>query len=327
MLKISRRIFLHLGAATFALSDPVFAGDWPSRPVKIVAPFAPGGTADIFARVLAEHFGVTFKQPFYVESRPGAGGMIGSLDVAKADPDGYTLLISGNASNIVAPAFSPSPLYDGLNDFTHIAYLGGTPVGLVVHPSLPVTDYAQFVDYVKKSPIPVNYTSSGIGTHSFLFGEDLARADGLKLNHISYKGGGQAMIDLIGGQVKVATITFSSVIEQVRAGKLRALAISSEHRLSDFPDVPTFAELGHPNMVSSTWFALSGPKGLSREIVDRLNREVADVLKLADVEKLLAHSAIEVRPMSPEETTKFFETETARWTPLARELSAAEAKQ
>jgi tripartite-type tricarboxylate transporter receptor subunit TctC len=328
MSNISRRIFLHLGAATLVVaSGPAFAGDWPSRPVKIVAPFSPGGTADIFARILAEHFGEAFKQPFYVESRPGAGGMIGSLDVAKADPDGYTLLISGNASNIVAPAFSPSPLYDGLSDFTHIAYLGGTPVGLVVHPSLPVTDYAQFVNYVKKSPVPVNYTSSGIGTHGFLFGEDLARADGLNLSHISYKGGGQAMIDLIGGQVKVATITFSSVIEQVRAGKLRALAISSEHRLPGFPDVPTFAELGHPNMVSSTWFALSGPKGLPREIVDRLNREVADVLKLADVEKLLAQSAIEVKPMSPEETTKFFETETARWTPLARQLSAAEAKQ
>jgi tripartite-type tricarboxylate transporter receptor subunit TctC len=249
------------------------------------------------------------------------------LDVAKAEPDGYTLMISGNASHIVAPAFSPAPLYDGINDFSHIAYLGGSPVGLVVHPSLPVKSYAEFVNYVKKSPVPLNYTSSGIGTHSFLFGEELARTDGLNLNHIPYKGGGQAMIDLIGGQVKIATITFSSVIEQVRAGKLRALAISSEHRLPDLPDVPTFVELGHPNMVSSTWFALSGPKGLSREIVDRLNREVAVVLQLPDVQKLLAQSAIEVKPMSPEETTKFFEAETARWTPLARQLSAAEAKQ
>jgi tripartite-type tricarboxylate transporter receptor subunit TctC len=315
-------------AAAFVVSiGHAFADDWPTRPVKIIAPFAPGGTADVFARILADHFGITFKQPFYVESRPGAGGMIGSLDVTKAEPDGYTLMISGNASHIVAPAFSPAPLYDGINDFSHIAYLGGSPVGLVVHPSLPVKSYAEFVNYVKKSPVPLNYTSSGIGTHSFLFGEELARTDGLNLNHIPYKGGGQAMIDLIGGQVKIATITFSSVIEQVRAGKLRALAISSEHRLPDLPDVPTFVELGHPNMVSSTWFALSGPKGLSREIVDRLNREVAVVLQLPDVQKLLAQSAIEVKPMSPEETTKFFEAETARWTPLARQLSAAEAKQ
>lgn len=315
-------------AAAFVVSiGHAIADDWPTRPVKIIAPFAPGGTADVFARILADHFGITFKQPFYVESRPGAGGMIGSLDVTKAEPDGYTLMISGNASHIVAPAFSPAPLYDGINDFSHIAYLGGSPVGLVVHPSLPVKSYAEFVNYVKKSPVPLNYTSSGIGTHSFLFGEELARTDGLNLNHIPYKGGGQAMIDLIGGQVKIATITFSSVIEQVRAGKLRALAISSEHRLPDLPDVPTFVELGHPNMVSSTWFALSGPKGLSREIVDRLNREVAVVLQLPDVQKLLAQSAIEVKPMSPEETTKFFEAETARWTPLARQLSAAEAKQ
>jgi tripartite-type tricarboxylate transporter receptor subunit TctC len=328
MSKINRRLFLNIMAGAIVVpSSRAFADDWPSRPVKIIAPFAPGGTADIFARILADQFGAAFKQPFYVETRPGAGGMIGSLDVAKADPDGYTLVISGNASHIVAPAFSPTPLYDGLNDFTHIAYLGGTPVGLVVHPSLPVKTYAEFVDYVKKSSIPVNYTSSGVGTHGFLFGEELARTDGLNLNHIPYKGGGQAMIDLIGGQVKIASITFSSVIEQVRTGKLTALAISSEHRLPDFRDVPTFVELGHPNMVSSTWFALSGPKGLSREIVDRLNHEVAVVLQRPDVQKLLAQSAIEVKPMSPEDTTKFFEAETARWTPLARQLSAAEAKQ
>jgi len=197
----------------------------------------------------------------------------------------------------------------------------------VVHPSLPVKSYAEFVDYVKKSPLPVNYTSSGIGTHGFLFGEELARTEGLNLNHIPYKGGGQAMIDLIGGQVKIATITFSSVIEQVRAGKLVALAISSEHRLPDFPDVPTFVELGHPNMVSATWFALSGPKALPHEIVDKLNREVAVALQLPDVQKLLAKSAVVVKPMSPEDTTKFFEAETTRWTPLARQLSAAEAKQ
>jgi tripartite-type tricarboxylate transporter receptor subunit TctC len=204
--------------------------------------------------------------------------------------------------------------------------LGGAPVGLVVHPSLPVNNYAEFVEYVKKSRMPVNYTSSGIGTHGFLFGEELARTEGLNLNHIPYKGGGQAMVDLIGGQVKIATITFSSVVEQVTSGKLKALAISSEHRLPNFFDIPTFAELGHPDMVSSSWFALSGPKGLPRQIVDRLNSEVAVVLQAPDVQKFLAQSAIEAKAMSPEETTKFFESETARWAPLARQFGAAEAK-
>lgn len=325
---MNRRMFLSAAAGVFvASSGHAFAADWPTRPVKIVVPFAPGGTADIFARVLADQFGAAFKQPFYVESRPGAGGMIGSLDVAKAEPDGYTLVISGNASHIVAPAFSPTPLYNGISDFTHIAYLGGAPVGLIVHPSLPVNNYAEFVAFVKKSPVPVNYTSSGIGTHGFLFGEKLARIEGLNLNHIPYKGGGQAMTDLVAGQVKVATITFSSVVEQVRAGALKVLAISSERRLPDFSNVPTFAELGHPDMVSSSWFALSGPKGLPAEVVDTLNHEVAVGLQRPNVKKLLAQSAIEVKPMSPQETTKFFVDETARWTPLAKELRAAEARQ
>src|ERR1700757_1831643 len=171
-----RRILLPAIAAALVVSScHAFADEWPSRPVKIIVPFAPGGTADIFARILADRFGVAFKQPFYVESRPGAGGMIGSLAGARAEPDGYTLVISGNASHIVATAFSPAPLYDGIKDFTHIAYLGGAPVGLVVHPSLPVNNYAEFVEYVKKSRMPVNYTSSGIGTHGFLFGEELAK--------------------------------------------------------------------------------------------------------------------------------------------------------
>jgi tripartite-type tricarboxylate transporter receptor subunit TctC len=325
-----KRRWILMTAIAVALVAPIchaFAGEWPSRPVKIVVPFAPGGTSDIFARILADRLGAAFKQPFYVESRPGAGGMIGSLDVARADPDGYTLLVSGNASHIVAPAFSPSPLYDGIDDFTHIAYLGGSPVGLVVHPSVPVKNYAQFLDYVRTSPQPLNYTSSGIGTHGFLFGEELARTEGLNLNHIPYKGGGQAMVDLIGGQVKIATITFSSVVEQVTSGKLHALALSSERRLPGFPDVPTFAELGHPDMVSSSWFALSGPKGLSAQIVDRLNSEVIAALRLPDVQKILAQNAVESKAMSPEETREFFVSETARWRPVARRLSASSAKQ
>jgi len=253
--------------------------------------------------------------------------MIGAADVAKADPDGYTLLLSGNASNILAPAFTSKPLIEGVKDFTQIAYLGGSPVVLVVHPSLPVKNYADFVEYVKKSPAPVNYTSSGVGTHGYLFGEQLAKIEGLKLNHIPYKGGGPAMLDLIGGQVKVATITFTSVVAQVHSGALRALAVSSERRLPNFPDLPTFSELGHPDFVSASWFALSGPKNLAPAVVDKLNRQASIVLGLSSVKKQLIEQTVEVKPMSPEETTKFFEEEAAQWRPLAVALHSAQAKQ
>jgi tripartite-type tricarboxylate transporter receptor subunit TctC len=322
-----RRVLLTAIASALVLStDLGFADDWPSHPVKIISPFSPGGTADVLCRIMADQFARAFNQPFYVDVRPGAGGMIGSSAAARADPDGYTLLLSSNASHVVAPAFNPASLYDGVGDFTHIAYLGGAPVVLVVHPSLPVHSYAEFISCVRTSSEPVDYTSSGVGTHGFLFGEELARIEGLKLNHIPYKGGGPAMVDLIAGHVKVATITFSSVVAQVRSGALRALAVSAEHRLPNFPDLPTFSELGHPDMTSSSWFALSGPKGLPRAIVDKLNREVAAVLALPDVKQRLIEETIEVKAMSPEDTTRYFEKETARWAPLARELRAAEVK-
>jgi tripartite-type tricarboxylate transporter receptor subunit TctC len=301
-----------LFAAYAAVAEP-----WPSGPVRIIAPFAPGGTADVFSRIMAEHFSTVFRKSFYVETRPGAGGMIGSQIAALAPPDGHTLVMAGNASHIVAPAFSPAPLYDGVKDFTQIALIGGSPVGLVVNPALPVNNFAEFLAYVKNSREPLDYTSSGIGTNGFLFGEEFAAKEGLKLNHIPYKGGGPAMIDLVAGHIKIATVTFASGAGQVRAGKLKALAVSADQRLTGFPDIPTFKELGYPEMVSLSWFALAGPKGLPRDIVDALNREVAIVLQRPDIKARLDQDAIEALPMSPDGTTKYFELETARWAPLA----------
>jgi tripartite-type tricarboxylate transporter receptor subunit TctC len=319
-VRISRRTALALAILCGTPVRPAGADDWPSRPVRIISPFPAGGTADIFARILADHLSTAFKQPFYVDTRTGAGGQIGSLAAATAPPDGYTLVVSGNASHIIAPSFAAAPLYDGVRDFTHIAYLGGPPVGLLVHPSLPAGTYAEFIKFVKASPAPVDYTSSGVGTHGFLFGELFARREGLRLVHIPYKGGGPAMIDLVAGHVKIATMTYSSSAEQVRTGRLKALAVSAEKPLPNYPDIPTFAELGHPDMVSSTWFALSGPKNLPAEIVDRLNREVARALELPDVGKRLVIDAIQVKPMLPQEVTEFIQEETKIWWSLGREL-------
>ncbi len=302
------------------------AQDWPAKPVKIVAPFAPGGTSTTLARVLADHFSQIFRQTFYIENRPGAGGMLGSSVVAAAEPDGYTLVVTGIASHVIAPAFNASPPYDGVRDFTHIAYLGGPPVGLLVHPGLGLNSYREFLAFAKASPKVLDYTSSGTGTLGFIVGDELARKEKLRLNHIPYKGGGPAMLDLVAGHVRIATMTFSSAAEQVRAGAVRALAVSSENRPANFPDIATFKELGYGDMVATTWFALSGPARMPGSVVASLNRATQQVLQQPDVRRRLTQDEIELKPMTPAEVTAFFASETARWAPAAKAAAASGAQ-
>jgi len=312
-----------LAAVAFVLASVAgHAQEWPAKPVRIVAPFAPGGTSDTLARVLADNFSQIFRQTFYIENRPGAGGMLGSQAVAATEPDGYTLVLAGIASHVIAPAFNPAPTYDGVRDFTHIAYLGGPPVGLLVHPSLGLAGYREFLTFAKASPAVLDYTSSGTGTLGFLVGDELARKEKLRLNHIPYKGGGPAMLDLVAGHVRIATMTFSSGAEQVRAGAIRALALTSESRLETFPDIPTFKEQGYDDMVATTWFALSGPARLPDTIVQSLNRATQQVLAQPEVRKRLTQDAIELKPMTPAEVTAFFARETARWAPAAKAAAA-----
>lgn len=298
--------------------EAVLAQAWPTQPVRIISPFSAGGTADVLCRLIADHFAAAFGKPFYVESHPGAGGMIGSKIASASAPDGYTLLMSSIAAQVIAPAFTHTPQYDGVNDFTHIAFLGGSPVSLIVNPALQIDSLPELLTYLHRSRDPVDYTSSGVGTNGFLFGEEFAARLGLRLNHIPYKGGGPAIIDLVGGHVKLATVTFSSASEHVRAGKLKALALSSDERLAGFPDIPTFKELGYPDMISLSWFALSGPKGLPRSIVEALNREVTVAFQQPEIQRRVEEDGIQVRVMSPEELTQYFESETARWAPLAK---------
>jgi tripartite-type tricarboxylate transporter receptor subunit TctC len=322
-LRKLRAISAVVGALLGSFSGQAHAQNWPVKSVKIVAPFAPGGAADTLGRIIAEQFTNAFHQQFYVENRAGAGGLIGSATVATADPDGYTLVVSGIASHVIAPVFNANPGYDGVRDFTHIAYLGGPPVVWIVHPSLGVSSYREFLAYAKRSPKALDYLSPGTGTHGFLFAEDLARRENIKITHIPYKGAGPAMMDLVAGHVPLGSITFSSAAQQIRAGTVRALAVSAENRLPHFPDIPTFKELGYDDLVSVTWFALSGPARLPNDIVQALARAVEKALQRPDVIKRMEHDEIQIRMMTPEAVTKHIESETARWAPLAKALAAA----
>jgi tripartite-type tricarboxylate transporter receptor subunit TctC len=294
---------------------------WPTKPVRIVAPFAPGGAADTLGRIVAEPLGNIFRQQFFVENRGGAGGLIGAASVATAAPDGYTFIVSGVASHVIAPSISPNPGFDPMRDFTHIAYLGGPPVVWIVNPTLPVRSYRELIDHIRRSPTPVDYISPGTGTHGFLFAESLARRENIRLTHIPYKGAGPALMDLVGGHVLVGSITFSSAAQQIRAGTVRALAVSSEKRLPNFPEIPTFKELGYDDLVSETWFAFSGPARLPGTIVEPLSGEIDKILQGPEVKKRMAQDEIEIKLMTPAQVTKHIADEIARWSPLAKSMN------
>jgi tripartite-type tricarboxylate transporter receptor subunit TctC len=302
------------------------AQNWPAKPVRIIAPFAPGGAADTLGRIIAEQLSTAFKQQFYVENRGGAGGIIGAQAGASADPDGYTLVVSSIASNVISPVFNANVGYDGIKDFTHIAYLGGPPSVMVVHPSLGVKTYKEFVALARASKEPVSYISPGTGSNGFLVAEYVAQHENYKLSHIPYKGAGPALTDLIAGHVKMGTITFSTAAEQIRTGKIIPLAVSTEKRIPNFPEIATLREVGQ-DLVAATWFSLSGPAKLPRDIVQALSRETLKAMQSELVQKRLALDAIETRLMSPEEFTRFVESETARWAPLAKSLAAVVAKE
>jgi tripartite-type tricarboxylate transporter receptor subunit TctC len=316
-----RALFAVVAALAGLAGADAQAQSWPNRPVKIIAPFAAGGAADTLGRLIAEQLTTAFRQQFYVENRGGAGGIVGAAAAAVAEPDGYTLVVSSIAANVVAPAFNPNPGYDGLRDFTHIAYLGGPPVVMVVHPSLPAASYKELVALARASKEPMSYISPGTGSNGFLVGEELARREGYKLSHVPYKGAGPALTDLVAGHVKLGTVTFSTAAELIRSGKVRALAVSTEQRIANFPDIPTFRESGQ-DLVAATWFALSGPARLPNDIVQAVNRETLKAMQLPEVQKRLALDAVETKLMSPEEFTRFVETETTRWAPLAKQLAA-----
>jgi tripartite-type tricarboxylate transporter receptor subunit TctC len=300
--------------------------DWPTKPVRIIVPFAAGGAADTPARMYGEVLSAAYGKQFVVENRTGGGGIPAAETVARAEPDGHTLLVSGVPIIVLGPAMNKNVGYDPLRDLTHIAYFGGTPNVLVAHPSLGIKTYGDFLAYARRAAGGTDYVSAGFGIMGNWVAEYLAAVENIKLNHIAYKGGSQATLDLLAGHVKLAMLTYTAVAEHIRAGRLDALAVTSANRLPYLPDLPTMRELGHDDFVSLTWFSLSGPAGMQKPVVDSLNREVARAMETPQIKKYIAQEAIEVRPMSPDDLVRFAQGEVARWDPLVKRIMAAQTR-
>jgi tripartite-type tricarboxylate transporter receptor subunit TctC len=309
-----------VAAVAFAAAGTASAEPFPSKPVHILVPYPPGGGVDVLTRTLADVVSKQWGQSIVVENRPGAGGVIASQAVATSPPDGYNLVISGIASHVIAPAMNDKVGFDPVKNFTHVAYLGGPPIALIVHPSLGVKTLRELTDKLKAAKESTGYVSPGPGTLGNLVAEYWARKEGIKLEHIPYKGASQAVTDLVAGHVKLGSMTWTTALGHIRGGTVTPLAVSSTKRLAEFPDVPTLKELGYPDLVAVTWFSLSGPAGLPADVTRRMNAETVKALASASVQARLTQEAMETEPMTSEEFTRFVEAEIAKWGPVAKSV-------
>jgi tripartite-type tricarboxylate transporter receptor subunit TctC len=312
-------------AAAMALSivAPVtlHAQDFPSRPVKVVVPFSPGGAVDGPMRVIAQELGKRWGQQVVVDNKPGAGSTIGSDIVAKSAPDGYTLLLASQTNAIAATLYSKLP-FDPIEDFAPISLIGREPGVLVVNPTLPVKTLQEFIAYAKLRPGKIDYASSGNGSGQHLFMAKLASMTGIQLSHVPYKGSGQATTDLLGGQVPVSIPGTAGMVGHIKAGKLRALAVTGARRAPQLPDVPTVIEAGVPGYEAYVWMGLLAPRGTPAPIIDKIHRDLQQVLATTEVKTYMASAGIEIAGSTPAEFGVFFRAERDQWGKIVRETGA-----
>lgn len=312
-----------IGAALWLIGT-ANAADWPTKPVHVIVAYAAGGANDLLGRVFAEQLTQALGQPFLVENRTGGGGLVGTEYVARSQPDGYTLIVSGMPSHVLAPAMNKNAGFDPVRDFTHIAYLGGPPNVFAVHNSSPAKSFHDLLDLMRKQLGGVEYVSPSVGSVGNMVAEYVAAKENVKLTHVAYRGGGSAIFDLVAGHVKMGSMTLSTMSQHIKAGTLRALAISSATRVPELPDVPTLVELGYPELVVRTWYGLSGPAGLPPEIVTRINEVVNKAMELPKVQQQLAGEAVETKAMTPAEFTRFMQDQVGQWVPAVKAMHLGE---
>ena len=298
------------------------AQTYPTRPVRLVVPLSPGGFADVPVRMLAPRLQAAFGRPFVVENRPGAGGTIGANEVAKAAPDGYTLLVAATPHVISAHLYRSLP-YDTLGDFAPVTLLGAGPYALVVNAQrLPVASVRELIAAARAQPGKIDFASSGNGSAQHLVGALFNRLAGVELNHVPYKGSGPAMQDLLGGQVPVSFAGIPNVLSSVRAGRLRALAVTTPARWRELPEVPTMAEAGVPGYDATLWLGLVAPARTPSDIVARLHAETAKLLEDPELRHSFRGAGIEAESMGPLDFAAFLRAEHTKWGKVVRDTGA-----
>ena len=311
-----------LGALFACIATVASAQSYPNRAIRLVVPFPAAGTTDILARAAAQKLTEAFGQSVVVDNRPGAAGNIGSDLVAKSAPDGYTLLMGTVGTHAINPSLYSKMPYDHVKDFVPVVLVAGVPNVLVVNPALPVNSVADLIKLAKDKPGQINFASSGSGTSIHLSGELFKTMAGVDITHVPYKGSSPALIDLIGGQVQIMFDNLPSALPQIKAGKLRAIAVTSLKRAPVLPDVPTISESGLPGFEASSWFGVLAPAGTPAPIVARINAEVNKWLQSAEAREKLLSQGAEAAGGSPEQFANHIRAESEKWAKVVKASGA-----
>jgi tripartite-type tricarboxylate transporter receptor subunit TctC len=311
------------GLGALAASRPLCAAEaYPNHPIALLVPWAPGGSTDILARVVAQHLHQSMGQPVVIENRTGASGNIGTSAVARAAPDGYTLLFNTMSVHTMNHALFATMPFDGINDFSPITLLAYVTNTMVVHPSVPVNTVAEFIAYAKANPGKIAYASSGAGSTNHLCAALLEKMAGIEMLHVPYRGGAPAVADTVAGQTQLFFTAGTQSLPHVKAGKLKLLAVTEEKRSALLPDVPTVAETV-PGCEMTVWYGAFGPAGMSSDIVTKLNGEISRALFLPDVKSRMADIAVEVASSTPAELAARMRTDSAKWGGIIKSLGIA----
>jgi len=311
------RAILFTALCTFMTA--ALAQQWPAKPLRIIVPYPPGGTSDILARALSPGLQAAFGQVVVVENKPGATGNVGADFVAKSPPDGYTLLLADIGSLAISPSVFATLPFDPVKDFAPVVMVAYSPHILAAHPSVPAGNVKELVAYAKANPDKLNFAVSGIGGANHLAGIDFAQRTGIKWTYIPYKGGSQAITDVMGGQAQVLFNGMLATYPAVKEGKLKAIAVSSAKRFSAAPDIPTVAEGGVPGFETGSWQGIVAPAGTPPEVVNKLHATVTKILATPEMKDRLDKAGAEVRPQTPAQFGAFIAAEKARWAKVVKD--------